>query len=421
MVSGLALGLLYGDPVTGLLVAAFLALVWQVRQLLAYDRVVRTGEPDHFQRGDGIWQQLYSRYRFEHQKSEVYKRRYRDLLAEIRKSTDAMPDAAVVIDSDNRIVTSNRAAKELVGLRPKKDKGERIEDILHHRDFSKLLNDSDFSAVVDLPSPLRPGHWLNCRIVPYGVDQRLVLIRDITDRLRLNKMRRDFVANASHELRSPLTVISGYLEGLTDEDIPPDLHVPFHQMQSQARRMNQVINELLELSRVESAGQASFDDSVDVAGLMHAAAKTYRSEPGAPNIVVDADPTVRLLGNATQIESVITNFVSNAIRYTPVDGKIVMQWSAKKNAARLAVTDTGEGIPAKDLPRLTERFFRVDRGRARSDGGVGLGLAIVKHILSRHDTELQIESTPGVGSTFSCVFDQHRLDRVSQAQSDEVA
>ena len=419
--AGTAVGWLYGQPLSGLLIAVVLALAWQLRRLIAFDNALRSGDPGDFRHGDGIWQQLYSRFSFESRKSERHKKRYRELLREIRKSTNAMPDAAVVIDSNNEIVMCNRAAKELVGLRPKKDKGERIENILRHRDFSKLLADADFDAVVDVPSPLRPGHWLNCRVVPYGADQRLLLIRDITERLRLNKMRRDFVANASHELRSPLTVISGYLEGLTDDDIPPDLKAPFRQMQSQARRMNQVISELLELSRVESAGRAGFDDSVDVAGLMHAAARTCRERAGAPSIRVDADPSIRLLGNATQIESVITNFVSNAMRYTPETGEIVLSWSAKKSTARLAVSDTGEGIPPKDIPRLTERFFRVDRGRARSDGGVGLGLAIVKHILSRHDTELRIDSKLGEGSTFSCTFGAERFERLGHAQSNEVA
>lgn len=329
-----------------------------------------------------------------------------------------MPDAAVIIDGENQILMCNRAAKQLVGLRPKKDKGQRVDNILRDRQLSKLLRSKNYGKSIEIESPVRQGDWLNCRVVPYGADQKLLLIRDVTERLRMHKMRRDFVANASHELRSPLTVITGYLDGFAEEELPEEWRYPFTQMQAQASRMNQVVSELLELSRLESAGRANLESSVDVAGLMAAAAKAYGGRKDVPKLKVKADASVQLLGNATQIESVITNLLTNAIRHTPADGSIVMRWSAGSNGGLIEVQDSGEGIANEHIPRLTERFFRVDRGRARTDGGVGLGLAIVKHILNRHDAELRVSSELGEGTIFSCLFSKERvIDRPKAAKA----
>ena len=185
-------------------------------------------------------------------------------------------------------------------------------------------------------------------------------------------------------------------------------------MRDQASRMNHIVEELLELSRLEGAGAASHEEIVDVAGLLAAAKKSFAGRDAVPEIIVKADTRYRLRGNTSEIESVITNLLSNAIRHTPADGSITLSWRASDKGAALAVIDTGEGITADDIPRLTERFFRVDRGRARQDGGVGLGLAIVKHVLGRHDAQLEITSTPGEGSSFVCNIPAARLE-LSQA------
>ncbi len=407
--AGAGIGWLYGHPDWGLLAAALIALVWQVRQLLAFDRALRTRDFDEFRYGDGLWQQIFARYSYAIHRGDRHKDRYRELLREIRKSTNAMPDGAVIIDENHEIVMCNRAAKQLAGLRPKKDRGERVDNILRDPGLAKLLASDDPTDSVDITSPIRPGEWLNCRIVPYGADQKLLLMRDVTERLRLHRMRRDFVANASHELRSPLTVITGYLDALGEDEVPDDWRVPVEQMQTQARRMNQIVSELLELSRLESAGRAGMENVVDVAGLLAAARKSFQNQAGIAEVIVEADSNINLRGNSSQIESVITNLLSNALRHTPQSGTVTMSWMRAKRGAELVVTDTGEGIAPEHIPRLTERFFRVDRGRARHDGGVGLGLAIVKHVLSRHDAELSIASTPGEGTTFSCWFPADRV------------
>ena len=193
--------------------------------------------------------------------------------------------------------------------------------------------------------------------------------------------------------------------------------MPIAQMQSQAQRMQQIIAELMELSRLESAGRAGTRDVVDVAGLIASSVKTVQSRGTTPAIRIEVDRRLKIRGNGTQIESVVTNLVSNAARHTPEDGSITVRWEASGKAGLLSVEDTGEGIAAEHIPRLTERFFRVDRGRSRDDGGVGLGLAIVKHILSRHDANLSIESTPGVGSVFRCEFPKDRLELEESAEA----
>jgi two-component system phosphate regulon sensor histidine kinase PhoR len=223
-------------------------------------------------------------------------------------------------------------------------------------------------------------------------------------------MRRDFVANASHELRSPLTVVSGYLDALAeDTEIPADWVGPVGQMQVQARRMTQIVSELLELSGLEGGGRATRNEVVDMVGLLASAKKAYQGNADIAEIVIETDSSTQLRGDSTQIESVISNLLSNALRHTPADGQVTLSWRSGPDGADLVCTDSGEGIHEEHIPRLTERFFRVDRGRSRDDGGIGLGLAIVKHVLNRHDAELFISSGAGDGATFCCHFPARRL------------
>ncbi len=410
LLAGAFVGWLYGYLERGLLAAALLALVWQVRQLLSFDEALHSGNFDAFRMGEGIWQQIFSRFHYEHERGSRYKSQYRRLLREIRASTDAMPDGAIIIDSDNEIVLCNRAAKSLAGIKRKKDRGQRIDNILRDPALVELLHDGDFSKTIEIASPMRDGAWLNCRVVPYGADQKLLILRDITERIQLLKMRRDFVANASHELRSPLTVVSGYLDGLADDpNMPTDWAHPVAQMQRQATRMKQIVSELIELSRLEVAGRATIDEFVDVEGLLFSAMNSVKGLPNAPTINIEAESTSQVRGSASEIQSVISNLLSNAIRHTTPDGTVTLTWRSNKQGGDLIVSDTGEGIAEEHVSRLTERFFRVDRGRSRDDGGIGLGLAIVKHILSRHDAELIIGSEFGVGSEFRCHIPADRI------------
>jgi len=410
LLAGAGIGWIYGHTDWGLLAAALLALIWQVRQLLSFERALRTGNFDDFRRGEGIWEQIFSRFRFERERAVRRKQNYRTLLREIRKSTNAMPDGAVTLDTNNEIVVCNRAAKELAGIKRKKDRGQRVDNILRDPELAKLLHSDDHTSTIEMMSPVRDGDWLNCRVVPYGANQKLLLLRDVTERMRLVKMRRDFVANASHELRSPLTVISGYLDALADDDnIPETWQKPVVQMRGQAVRMRQILGEMLELSRLESAGPLQSDEPFDVLALLETSREALESHANAAGITINAESAARLRGNIAEIETVIVNLLSNAIRHTPSDGEITITWRSGEDGADLIVTDTGEGIDPQNIPRLTERFFRVDRGRSREDGGIGLGLAIVKHVLARHDAELIVTSEAGVGSEFRCHFPPERV------------
>jgi two-component system phosphate regulon sensor histidine kinase PhoR len=410
LAGGAGLGWLYGHAGWGFTAACLLALAWQVRHLLRFEQALRTRNFDYFRFGEGIWPQIFSHFSHIRQRNRLHKRNYQQLLKEVRELTNALPDGGIVLNSSNEIVLCNAAAQELAGFDAHQDRGQRVDNILRAPKFIKYLKSNDYGTAIEIPSPIREGAWLHCKVVAYGADQRLLLIRDVTERRRLTTMRREFVANASHELRSPLTVISGYLDTLADDpEVPQHWQKPLCQMRDQAFRMNRILADLLELSRLEAAGSVTGEQHVDVIALLESSASLYADASSSPGIVVHAESREQLLGSVTEVESVIRNLLSNAVRHTPVDGSVDMTWRSGPEGAELIVADSGEGIAEEFIPRITERFFRIDQGRSREDGGVGLGLAIVKHVLSRHDAELEIESTLGEGSRFTCRFPPERI------------
>ena len=233
LAAGGLVGWIYGEPLYGFLFAGLFALLWQVRQLLHFNRAIHTGNFESFRYGEGIWQQIYSRFNYERERGSRYKKLNRRVIKEIRRSTNAMPDGAVVLDENNEIVVCNRAAKTLAGLKRKKDRGQRVDNILRDPALIQLLEANDARRTADIQSPVVVDGWLNCRIVPYGIGQKLLVLRDVSERIVLNRMRRDFVANASHELRSPLTVMAGYLDAMAeDEALPSTWQKPVLQMKT---------------------------------------------------------------------------------------------------------------------------------------------------------------------------------------------
>ena len=410
LAGGTLIGWLYDHPAWGLLTAALVTLGWHVRQLLIFEDAIRRRRFERIPYGEGIWSQLFSQFRHLSQRSRAHKESYRRLLAEVRKSTNALPDGGIVLNGDHEVVLCNKAAKQLVGFKRRKDRGQRVDNILRDPAFIEYLKSGRWTEGIEIRSPVQEEHWLFCRLVPYGADQTLLLIRDVTEAKRMATMRREFAANASHELRSPLTVISGYLDSIADdEDIPGHWEKPLADMRTQATRMNHIVDELLELSRLEGAATVTENQIVNVPGLLAAARKSCADRAGIAAIEVDCRTDALLLGSNLEIESVISNLLSNAIRHTPAEGTITLCWRRHNDGATLDVTDNGEGIAAEYVPRITERFFRADPGRSRDDGGIGLGLAIVKHALGRHDAVLEIDSEPGRGSRFSCRFPAERV------------
>ena len=357
----------------------------------------------------GLWAELLARVQRYKDKAGARKKKYHRLLREVRESTGALSDAGIILNSDNEVQWFNPAATRLLGFEAPRDIGQRIDNLVRHPDFVDYLSGRD-DGVIFLPAPKDPAGRLSVQIIPYSRKQRLAIFRDVTHEYRLERTRRDFVANASHELRSPLTVFGGYLDAMLDDDtIPEQWTVPLTEMQRQVDRMARIIKDLLELSRLESMDGQAAREFVDVPRMLRGIVEEFRQSAQSVSIDFEVDENLALLGDETQLHSVFYNLVNNAIRFTPDGGHIDIHWGSKPDGIQFAVRDTGIGIPEELIPRITERFFRIDPGRSRAAGGTGLGLAIVKHALQRHGATLTITSQLEQGSTFSCRFPEDRV------------
>ncbi|HET8898662.1 MAG TPA: phosphate regulon sensor histidine kinase PhoR [Rhodanobacteraceae bacterium] len=329
-------------------------------------------------------------------------------LRKLRRAADTIGDALVLTDADDRIRWLNRAADHLLGLRRPGSHGQRLGEQLGSSELGAWWRGGGVEAATDIAAPLPGGPRLSAQRLPLGAGDQLLLVRDISPLNRLEQMRRDFVANVSHELRTPLTVIHGYLELIAPEDVPA-LAPVLHEMRTQSRRMGQIVEDLLTLSRLETQ-QSLPDEHVAMTPLLDTVRREAEAlSQGRHRIELHAEAGLDLLGSLKDLHSAFSNLVSNAVRYTPSGGSIVIRWQRTATGADYAVSDTGYGIPADHLTRLTERFYRVSSSRSRETGGTGLGLSIVKHVLSLHQARLGIESQPGAGSTFTCQFGRERL------------
>ena len=401
-------GIWLGNLAWWLVGALALYLAVTLRNLYHLDRALEKGAPVPSETR-GLWAELYSVAIRLRSKSRHRKKRYRRLLREVRQSTRALHDGGIILNARNEILWCNRAAVRLLGLNLATDVGQRIDNLIRNPDFVSHLEDPG-GDTVSIPSPAVDGGQLSVQIIPYGKAQRLAIIRDITREVRLERTRRDFVANASHELRSPLTVIGGYLDALAhDTGIPKGWSTPVAEMERQVSRMTGILRDLIELTHLESSPEEAPHDFVDVVGMLKFVEREFVSIPGLPGISVHFMTDFALLGSEAEVHSIFHNLVSNAVRFTPPEGTVEVRWERNDNGAIFSVRDTGIGIPEECIPRVTERFFRVDPGRSRELGGTGLGLAIVKHALQRHGASLSIESEVGAGSLFACQFPDSRL------------
>jgi two-component system phosphate regulon sensor histidine kinase PhoR len=286
----------------------------------------------------------------------------------------------------------------------------RIENLVRQPEFARYLRTAPQATPVVISYGPADDRYLALQVIPAG-DQLLMLARDITRESRLEAMRKDFVANASHELRSPLTVINGYLDQLSDDPgLEPVWRAPIEEMRRQAERMRLIVEDLLELSKLEASGKEAPLDPVDIGGMLALLRKEVLSREFRPReVTLKLDSPARLLGSEAELHSIASNLITNAVKYTPEEGSVAIRWWVDPQGGHLSVTDTGIGIPEEHLPRLTERFYRVDRGRSRKSGGSGLGLSIVKHALQRHGGRLTIDSIEGRGSVFTCHFPPRRV------------
>jgi len=314
----------------------------------------------------------------------------------------------VALDQDNRILGFNPPSRQQLGLR-QRDVGLSIDHLIRQPDFMTYLQAADWSRDIEVPASDDPSKILSVHVSPYGQGRRLLIARDVTRLQRLQAMRQDFVANVSHELRTPLTVLAGYIETLldTDEDLPEDLGRILQHMNQQSERMRRIVEDLLLLSRLETTSPSMDQfELVPVPAMLDSIAEVAEQVSGGEmhRLLREIDPGLRMYGMPRELDSLFSNLVFNAVKYTPAGGTITLRWGQDKRGLVFEVQDTGIGIAPHHIPRLTERFYRVDVGRSRSRGGTGLGLAIVKHVLLRHKGRLEVESTLGQGSVFRCIF-----------------
>ena len=328
-----------------------------------------------------------------------------DQLKKISSAVQALRDAVILLNDDDGLEWWNQAAEDLLLLQVK-DKGQSIFDFISAPEFRQYYQSTTIpNDGVHIESWRDAKRYLKCEITPFG-DEKLLIIYDVTRLHNLEEMRRDFVGNVSHELRTPLTVMMGYLENFSDQpDMPPHWRRGFELMTQQTARMNRIVNDLLLLSRIEieEAHELSYIDMTKLLTHVYDDAQAYNQSYGH-TIHLQIDTYDGLQGSEMYLNSALSNLVINAIKYTPKGGDISISWTKTSEGCKFAVEDNGIGIAPQHIARLTERFYRIDKGRSRATGGTGLGLAIVKHVLYQHEATLQIDSVEGVGSTFSMVF-----------------
>jgi two-component system phosphate regulon sensor histidine kinase PhoR len=384
-------------------------LVYHVRHLERFGRWVSHPVQGKVPEGAGSWDEvLAALHRFER---EAAKREemLADALARLRRAAQALPDGVVILDADHRIEWCNDNAAAMLGLDARADIGRPIANLLREPAFVDYLASPDHAGTPAFRAPIAQGLVLDLRLVPYGEAQKLLLCRDVTHAERVETMRRDFVANVSHELRTPLTVLVGFLETVRELKLDPSrVRDYLGMMREQASRMHRIIEDLLTLSVLESAPPPPTDRVRMASLLARLRLEAEALSGGRHSILMEGRPTLDLLGSETELASAFGNLVSNAIRYTPAGGKVCLVWREGPDGAFFAVEDTGPGIAPEHLPRLTERFYRVDRSRSRETGGTGLGLAIVKHAVARHQARFDIDSKPGAGSRFTVRFPAQR-------------
>ena len=395
-----------------LLVAFGLFFALQMRSLYLVNDWISNRPYDVPPNLDGIWGALlFNVYRAQRQE-RIVQAEMVGLIDRAQSSLVALQEAVVLIDENHQIEWWNPAAEKLLGIQSL-DLGRNILTILRQPIFIEYFHHIDESPDgLKMKSSVFEDHYVQVKMTRFGGESRLLVAYDVTRMHNLEQMRKDFVDNISHELRTPLTVLSGYIETFTDqEDINPRWKRAFDQMQSQTRRMNALVNDLLLLSRLENDKNIVKNQIIDMPNLMNQLfddAQAYNVDYGH-TLNLDIDSHCDLIGSDMELASAFTNLITNAIKYTPKGGTVTMGWHDDDENGYFTVQDTGIGIDPKHLPRLTERFYRVDSARSRQTGGTGLGLAIVKHVLMQHNAHLEIESKENQGSLFKVVFPKERL------------
>ncbi len=389
-------------------------MVYRARQLYKLGVWLQDARPETIPEADGLWDDTFSQlYKMVKQHNQT-KQELASELHHIEQATAALPEGVAILNEANRLEWFNPLAQQHFYLDAEHDTMQDITYLVRQPEFIEYLQESNFNEPLIMTPARHDNMVLSIKLIPYGGNKRLLISRDITQFKLIESMRRDFVANVSHELRTPLTVVSGFVENLQDmSDLNQDsARRALDLMAEQTRRMDNLVADLLTLSRLENEQSPLNEEAVDIKGLLNEVYQEGKLLSGERHVLrLELASTANLSGNRNELHSAFGNLLSNAIRYTPDGGEILLRWFERDGQPVYAVQDSGIGIAAQHIPRLTERFYRVDRSRSRETGGTGLGLAIVKHIAIRHQAKLEILSEEGHGSTFSLVFPVKRALR----------
>ena len=382
------------------------------RQLYRLGQWLQDARLETIPEAGGVWDEVFSRlYKMVKQHDQT-RMELADELQHIEQATAALPEGVAILNEANRIEWCNPLAQQHFDLDVKHDLMQDITYLVRQPEFIEYLQESNFSEPLVMRPARHDDMLLSINLIPYGVNKRLLISRDVTQLERIEAMRRDFVANVSHELRTPLTVVNGYVENLRDmTDLTrEDAQRALQRMTEQTKRMENLVTDLLTLSRLENDRSPLHEEGIDMSALLN---EIYHDgqllNGGVHSVHLEILSDAKLLGNHDELRSAFGNLLSNAIRYTPAGGTISLRWAECDGQLVFSVQDSGIGVAAQHIPRLTERFYRVDHSRSRETGGTGLGLAIVKHVAMRHHAKIEVTSEEGKGSTFALVFPVRRV------------
>ncbi len=404
-VLGVSLGWYFGMPLVGLTVAVVaLALFWsyQIWRLQGWLSSTDPPPADLY----GLWGDLVSQIHKQRRVATENETRLQALVDYLLASFASMRDGVVIVDAHGGIKWCNDMAKELLSLRFPEDTGQAITNLIRHPDFKGYVSAGDYTDPLYLEIHGVKKRHLQVIITRFGKGDSLLFASDVSERVRMDRVRRDFVGNVSHELRTPLTVITGYLGTFLADTgrLPGHMVKPLQQMAQQAERMENLLKDLLWLSRIESEEREEKRESIDVRSLLEELRDEFSNTHPGRRILLRLSTDRRVSGDYRELYSAVSNLVQNAIKYSPDDTPVTVSWHVGERGYHLSVRDLGIGIEESHIPRLTERFYRVDDSRSSATGGTGLGLAIVKHVAAAHGARLLVASEPGRGSTFTLVF-----------------
>lgn len=418
LLSAGVLGYVLDATLAVMLAAAIGLIVWQLHRVNLIQKWLDNPNDHSMPEMGGVYYQLHKKLTARNAQYQKRNKQLSNYVTQFRKAVGALPDAIILIDDHGKIEWANTNAGELLGIRWPEDSSVRFGDLIRHPEVESMLkNSATLEQTFEINSLTLNNQPINLKSVPYTKTTRMIVARDVSQLIKVNQMHTDFVANVSHELKTPLTVLKGYIEILQNSQQLPDKFVkPLEQMNLQSVRMQLIVSDLLYLAKLEDKANKNPQQPIEISHLVNTIIEGVQPllEEKRHKLEIDIDQHIKIIGTETELHSAFSNLIANAINYTEPNGTIKVRWKSDFQGAEFSVEDNGLGIPSHHLDRLTQRFYRVDTDRSRDGGGTGLGLAIVKHVLQRHNGSLEIDSEHGVGSTFSCTFPETQIELVKQ-------